>query len=315
MKWIRQAPLTIAFALLPACSQNEPPADHIGYVEADWVYLAPPESGRLVERAVREGDRVSAGDVLFRLDAVAQEAAKAEADGRLQQARALAENISSGARQPEIRALQAALDEAQARFDETEAEHKRATALVSTGAVSQSRADRAESAWRSAQASVKAAEERIAVAKMAGRPAERVAADAAVASAAAALSAAAYRLEQRWVVAPSAGRIEETFHDPGEIVSSGSPVLALLPDNGLKAFFFVHETELPSLELGQSVSVGADGLAAPVKATISFIASNAEFTPPIIYSKDARGKLVFRIEAQLPPDAGLHAGLPVDVSW
>jgi HlyD family secretion protein len=107
--------------------------------------------------------------------------------------------------------------------------------------------------------------------------------------------------------------VEEEFLDVGEYATAGAPVLAILPRDGLKVRFFVPQAELPGLALGHQVSVWADGLEQPVSAPISYIAPDAEFTPPVIYSKEARAKLVFLVEAELPAGTGLPPGLPVEV--
>ncbi|WP_143435230.1 HlyD family secretion protein, partial [Henriciella aquimarina] len=127
--------------------------------------------------------------------------------------------------------------------------------------------------------------------------------------------AAAYRLEERSSEAPEGGRIEEIFYRVGEYVTPGQPVVSILPPRGLKVRFFVPEAELPEISIGKTVRVKADGLASPVDASVSFISHDAEFTPPVIYSRDTRGKLVFLIEADLPQEAGFHPGLPVEVDW
>jgi HlyD family secretion protein len=127
-------------------------------------------------------------------------------------------------------------------------------------------------------------------------------------------SVAQWRLEQRTVHALIDARVEQVFHRQGEFVNAGSPVVALLPNNGLKVRFFIPQAKLPSLAVGQSIEVFSDGTSAPLTANISYISAVAEFTPPVIYSAEVRDKLVFMVEASLPSDAELNPGLPVDVS-
>ena len=162
---------------------------------------------------------------------------------------------------------------------------------------------------------MKAAEEQVTSARLAARPAEREAANAVVESAQASRETAAYRLDQRRVVSDMSGRVQEVFQRTGEYVVPGKPVLSVLPDDGLKVRFFVPEAELSKIRLGANVQVHVDGQAAPVTGRVSYISSDAEFTPPVIYSRDARDKLVFVVEAKVPTDEGLHAGLPVEVVW
>jgi len=128
-------------------------------------------------------------------------------------------------------------------------------------------------------------------------------------------TAANWRLGQIKQNAPSAGQITEIIHRPGEWVMAGQPVVRLLPDGNTKLRFFVPETELGKWQLGDQVHATCDGCAAPIDAKVTFISSEAEFTPPVIFSAEAREKLVVMIEAKLPPADGarLHVGQPVDV--
>ena len=306
--------LATALLALAACTPAEDPV-HLGYVEADWTYVSAPAAGRLVEQAVREGDRIEPGMFLFSLDSTAEEAALAQASARVAQAQAEAENLDTGARAPEIRELQARLAQAEARLGQARQDRDRLLPLVEKGLEPRARADAAESELEAAQAAVEAARQQIAVASQPGRPASRNAAEAAAKSAEASQAAAAYRLSERRVTAPKSGRVEEVFYRAGEYVMPGSPVLSIMPDDALKARFFVPQAELGDLSVGETVRVSHDGLASPATATVTFIAHEAEYRPPVIYARGTRSKLVFMVEARLPGDAGFHPGLPVEVEW
>ena len=129
------------------------------------------------------------------------------------------------------------------------------------------------------------------------------------------LAQAQWLLGQKTVDAPAAGLIEDTYYRVGEWVPAGAPIVSLLPPENRMLRFFVPEPRLASVKVGQSVLVRVDGAAQPIKAVISYIAPRAEFTPPVIYSREARAKLVFLVEARpAPGDAlALHPGQPVDV--
>jgi HlyD family secretion protein len=131
----------------------------------------------------------------------------------------------------------------------------------------------------------------------------------------AALARARWAVEQKTQSAPTAGRIQDTLYRPGEFVPAGSPVLVLLPPENIKTRFFVPETELSSVKVGQLISVSFDGATAPLRATINYVSAQPEFTPPVIYSQQTRAKLVFLVEAAFAPaDAvKLHPGQPVEV--
>ena len=303
-----------ALAGLAGCTEQQAPV-HLGYIEADWTYVAAPAAGRIIEQTVTEGDTVQQGDFLFRLDSTAEEAAVSEADARVNQAKAEADNLSTGARPAEIKRLEARLAEAKAQLDKATSERDRILPLVEQGFAPQSQKDAVEAAYDAAVAAVNAAEQDLNVAALPGREASREAASAAARSAEAAKVAAEYRLNERRTIAPVGGKVEEVFFRTGEFVTAGTPIIALLPAGGLKARFYVPETELAKVRVGEQVSLTADGLSAPVRATVSFISHEAEFAPPVIYARYSREKLVFMVEAKVPQDSGLHPGLPVEVNW
>ncbi|MEL7487970.1 MAG: HlyD family secretion protein, partial [Pseudomonadota bacterium] len=120
-------------------------------------------------------------------------------------------------------------------------------------------------------------------------------------------------LDQRTVTAMVAGQVDHVFHREGEFVPASAPVIALLPDSSLKARFFIPQSSLHAVSVGDRVNVAVDG-AGQTEATVSFIASEAEFTPPVIYSAGSREKLVFLVEARLDDSAALRPGLPADVT-
>ncbi len=313
---LRLMRIGVAAALIaaPACGNGGHDGVYVGYVEAEYVYVAAPRAGWLESLAVREGDDVASGALLFELDKDEQLAQVAEAQGRAAEAGARARDTQTGARQEEIEALTADLEAARARLIHARSEKDRWLPLVASDDASPAKGDQVVADYDAALARVKAAEDAIAVAKLAGRDAMQEAARAAETAAEAALAGAQWRLDQRSVKAETGGRVEEIYHRKGEFVAAGAPVLALLPQDHLKVRFFIPQADLSRFAPGARVSVAADGAPAPVEAIIFHVASEAEFTPPVIYSAKTRKKLVFLVEARLPAGAGLRPGLPVDVS-
>jgi HlyD family secretion protein len=122
------------------------------------------------------------------------------------------------------------------------------------------------------------------------------------------------RLDRRKVASPVTGSVEQIYYRVGEMVPAGKPVVALLPPGNLKLRFFVGEAMLPQIKLGQAVKVQCDGCAADLTANVSFISRSSEFTPPVIYSNEERGKLVFLIEARPQHPDQLRVGQPVSVA-
>jgi HlyD family secretion protein len=124
-----------------------------------------------------------------------------------------------------------------------------------------------------------------------------------------------WRLAQTAVAAPQAGNVQELYYRAGEWVSAGAPVVALLPPQNRKLRFYVPEPLLQTLRPGTVLRVRCDGCGEPFAARVSFVASEPEFTPPVLYGREQRARLVYRVEAQ--PDAAvaarLHPGQPVDI--
>lgn len=312
-----KTPLTLVLFALPAlsaCSMSEDDGELAGYVEAEYVYVAAPQSGWLRETTVIEGKAVARGETLFELEKGLQEAQLADANARTAQAKAQLRDMQTGARPAEIAALEAQLREAEARRVQARAERDRWMPLVAEGNATKARGDQVQAEYRSAVARVEAAEEAIEVAKLEGRTATQEAAEAAVVAAEASMAQAQWHIDERTVNAPLAGTIEDVFHRKGEFVAAGAPVLAILPADAMKVRFFVPQARLTEVSLGSPVNVESDGSEMPIEATVSYIAQEAEFTPPVIYSADSRGKLVFLVEARLPAGSNLRPGLPVDVS-
>jgi len=129
----------------------------------------------------------------------------------------------------------------------------------------------------------------------------------------ASLASATYTLSQRAVTAQTEGPVQDIYFREGEFVPASTPVLSILPSDNVYVRFFVPESQLSRAHLGQKVQISCDGCGAPVEATISFIAKQEEFTPPVIFSIGNREKLVFKLEARAPGGLRISPGQPVDV--
>jgi len=300
--------------LLAACGEQPAPA-WSGYVEGDYVYVAAPLPGTLASLAVRRGQTVARGSALFTLDAESERVAREEAAARLEGARAQAADTEKGRRADEIAITKAQLAQARARAALTARELARQQQLLAQGFVSPSRLDEARVAAQEAQDKIAELSAALRVAQLPARVDERVAASASAQAAQAALRQSQWREEQKQQSAPADARVADIFFRVGEWVPAGQPVLALLPPGNTRARFFVPQHELGSLGVGQRVTIQCDGCGTPIAARIDFIATQAEYTPPVIYSNAQRSRLVFMVEAR--PDAKdgerLKPGQPVDV--
>jgi HlyD family secretion protein len=127
---------------------------------------------------------------------------------------------------------------------------------------------------------------------------------------------AVWNLAQTHQEAPADALVFDTLYRVGEQVGAGAPVVELLPPGAVYAKTFVPQVRLGSLKVGDSAKVWVDGRAEPVEARVRYIAPKAEYTPPVIYSRESRQKFVWKVELEFAPEvaAGLHPGEPVDVT-
>lgn len=285
-----------------------------GYVEGTYVYVAAESGGRVTTRPAVAGTRIVEGDLLFTLDDAEQRQSVAESEARLAQAQAQLANLKTGQRPEEIAVLEAELARVRSTFANLDEEYRRMAQLRENGIVAQSVVDAAKTARDEAEAQVEAAERQLEVAKLPARPEEIAAAERNVAAQEAALAQARILLDRREIKSPAGGLLAETYFEPGELVTMGQPVVSILPDQNRKIRFFVPEARLSQFKPGDTISVACDRCPDGLTAEVTFVSTQAEFTPPIIFSRDSREKLVFRIDARPLADAAmLNVGQPVDV--
>jgi len=296
------------------CSSQD--SDRVqGYVEGEYVYVSSPLAGTVQTLSVRRGDQVSAGMPLFTLDDAPEKAARDEAERKLAMNRANWEDVKKGKRPTEIESMEAQLNQAKAALKLSEEIKDRQEALFRSNAASKEELDRARSAFNQDRQRATQLAADLATARLGSREDQIAAADANVRAAEAVLAKAEWDLAQKTLAAPKAGIVFDTLFWPGEFVSAGKPVVALLPPEYVKVRAFVPEVRIGSVKVGQSARVMVDGVAEPFVGKVIFISPQAEYTPPVIYSRESRAKLVFKIEIVFDPKdaANLHPGQPVDV--
>jgi len=284
-----------------------------GYIEANYVYVSATTAGVVQTIAVSEGQGVRQGDLLIELARDQQAAVLRGAEARVASARATAQNLATGGRAQEVDVARATLRKAETDLALAETTLARTERLVEQGFAPKSQGDQDRASFESAKAQVAQLQAQLAVAELPARDAQQVAAEADLAAAEADAAKARADLADRTVASPADGRVERLFFRVGEMAGAGAPILSLLPDGGLKAKFYVGEADRAGLALGDRVSISCDGCASGLTGTINFFASQPQNTPPIIYSRDERGRLVFLVEAKLD-DGVLHPGQPITVS-
>lgn len=303
-------------ALAAGCDKAKDPNAWQGYVEGEYVLLASPYAGQLQKLYVRRGDAVEAGKPVFALEQESERAARVEAQDRLANAEAKLANLEVPRRAPEIEALRQQLAQARAARELSKAQLERQEKLFKGGFIARAGYDEARTAFERDAARVGEVDAQLRNAQLPlGRDQERKAAEAEVSAARASLAQAAWRVEQKSVAAPLGALVQDTYYVEGEWVPAGRPVASLLPPGNVKARFYVPETIVGGVSLGRSIVISCDGCPSPVPAKITYVSSQAEYTPPVLYSKDSRAKLMFLVEARPDPKDGakLRPGQPVDV--
>jgi HlyD family secretion protein len=255
---------------------------------------------------------------LFVLEQENEKAARQEAQQRLSNAQAKLANLETGKRGQEIEAIRAQQRQVEAARNLSAEQLAQQERLYTAKFVSKAAVDAARSTHERDVAQVAEIAAQLATARQSiGRDQEIAAADAEVQAQRAVLAQSDWRLAQRAVQAPARALVQDTFYSEGEWVQAGAPVVSLLPPMAVKLRFFVPENVLPRMTPGATVQATCDGCAAPVDARITFVSRQAEYTPPVIYSREQRSHLVYLVEArpQAAADAArLKPGQPVDVT-
>ncbi len=305
----------LAGLLLVAC-RPAGTAAYQGYLEGEFVYVAAPLPGRLEKLSVQKGAQVAAGDELFRLEQGAETAALGEAAERLRQARARLADLRKGQRPAELAVLEARHAQAGTAAELSGLELARVTRLRETAVVSEDDFDRARLAHERDLALIGEAAAQLAAAQLGARTDLIAAAEAEVAAAQAALDRTGWAVAQKTQAAPRAGLVYDTLFREGEFATAGSPIVALLPPENLKVRFFVPEAGFGALKTGDLAHVTLTGRAQPLEARVIYLSPQPEYTPPVLYNRENRSKLVFMVEAVFDPAVAgdLHPGQPVEVT-
>ena len=287
-----------------------------GYLEGEFVYVSSPLAGRLDKLSVQRGQRVAAGAPLFALEQAAEVAAQREAADRLRSAEAKLADLRKGSRPTELASVEARLEQARAAAELSGRELERQNGLFKTGAIAATDFDRARLTHERNQRAIEEITAQLATARLGARNDAIAAAEAEVAAAAAAKERTDWAVNQKAQTAPAAALVNDTLYRQGEYVTAGAPIVSLLPPENLKVRFFVPEPEFATLKAGDVVRVSITSRAQPLEARVNYLSPRPEYTPPILYNRENRAKLVFMVEAAIDPTASreLNPGQPVDVS-
>ena len=290
----------LATSLLLAACSGEARREFLssGHIEATEVRIASKVPGRVRAVQAEEGDKIDAGTALAEIDttdlhlaleAALADSAQAEAELKLRR---------SGARHEDIAEGRAMLQQATADLDNAAKDLERAETLLAAGSATEKQRDDAKTRRDLAQGRRDAAADRLERLQNGSRAEEIEAAEARVRSGSARAAQIRQQIRDARVVSPTAGRVTERLVEPGEVVGIGTPLLMVTDLGSPWLTIYVGEPDLPRVKLGQEVEVVADG-GQKRSGKISFIASEAEFTPRNVQTRDERVKLVFKVKVSL----------------
>ena len=273
----RNAVMLLAGAiLLSACGKSA--SNVSGYVDTDMTYLSSSYAGRVQKLLVERGSKVESGQAVFQVDPT-PEALSAEHD-----------KLNTSALKAELEGLNDQIKYAAALLKRQKIMRKSDASSI----------DDLENAGKNLEVLNK----------------QKASLEARIAASEALTKKAEWQKSEKEGVAPAGGLVFDTFAMPGEFMQPGQPILALITPSSLKITFFVSEKELSSYKVGQKVAISTTSVPDSYIATVTYISNQAEYTPPIIFSREERKKLVFKIAAR--PDApdlvSMHLGQPVTVS-
>jgi HlyD family secretion protein len=322
--------IVLPLALFSTGCRQAAPTDRVrasGSVEATEVQVSALVGGRLLELLVAEGDRVTAGQTIARLDTTDAQLALRRAGADRDQAAAQLGLLEAGSRQEDIRQAEAQVktaeaDVAGARDDLAAAETDlaRFETLLKANSGSQKQRDDAAARRDTSRARLQAAQERVRAAQEAKirldkgpRPQEVAAARARLASTEAMIATFEQNIKDATVVSPVAGLVTQKLADAGEILAPRTPIVNVVDLDHAWANIYIDEPLVPRLRVGQAATIFTDAGGAGLKGTVTFISPKAEFTPRNVQTAEERSKLVYRIKVSVDNMQGvLKQGMPVE---
>lgn len=296
-----------------------------GRIEATEIDAATKYAGRIAEILVQEGDFVSAGQVLARMQLDSLQAQQQEAMASRDRASHAVTSARAeiALRESQYAASVATVAQRAAELDAAQRRAGRSETLAREGASSMQELDDDSARVRGAQAAFKAAQAQATAAKAAidAARAQSVGAESTVTAATATVKRIDADIKDSELTAPRAGRIQYRLAQPGEVVGAGGKVLNMVDVSDVYISFFLPEIAAGRVALGTEVRIVLD--AAPqyvIPARVSFVASTAQFTPKTVETASERQKLMFRVKARIAPEllrqhlAQVKTGLP-GVAW
>ena len=285
-----------------------------GYVEGENIYLASPYSGDLVELLVERGQQVKKNQLLFKLDPFPQSLVIKEAAASLQQAIQVYDDLKKPKRPPEIAAIEAQIGQATSQVALALLRVKRNQTLYDKHVMDKDTLDAALERYHELTYLKAQYEANLDLAKLGAREDQLKAQKSQILFFTSKMHQSQWELDQKTIYAPASGVIFDTYYKQGEFVESQHPVASLLSPENMRIEFFVPDVGLAALHLNKKITFDCEGCSKHNEATIRYISPEAEYVPPLVYSRENRDKLVFRVKATITNALAFKPGQPVVVT-
>jgi HlyD family secretion protein len=312
----KRAALALLWSVAVGCAGRQDASRIVasGHVEATDVRVSTKVAGRLESLKVAEGDRVSAGQEIGRIDVVDVELALQQARAERDLAQADLRLRLAGARKEDIAEQEARVQSSEVDLADAERDLQRMQSLLDNGSGTTKSRDDAKARKDMASAQLDAAREALARLRAGSRAEEKDAARARVAAAEARIAQLEQQLKDAVIVSPLPGVVTEKIADAGELLQSGSPLAEVTNLGDAWLNVYLPEADLGRIRIGQSAEVVTDG-GQKRAGKVSFVASQAEFTPKNVQTRDERVKLVYKVKISLEnADGVFKPGMPAEAS-
>lgn len=296
---------------LTGCGKSE--HQYQGYVEAQNVYLSSPSGGKLLFLKVKRGQFVEKGDPLYALDPDPELFSLDEQEALYKQSLSTLKDLQEPRRKQEIEAIEAQLKQAEAQLSLAEIRLRRNQILYDKKVLDKDSLDAAMERFHEMTALTEQMTANLELARLGSRRDRINAQQYATLSIKNRIESLRWQISQKQQVAPTAGIIFDTYYRPGEYVGSEHPVVSILAPEYTHIEFFVPLDELKNIHLGQQIDYTYENQHDRHRAQIVYIASDAEYMPPLVYSRNNSDKIVFRIKADILRRDRLFPGEPVVV--
>lgn len=303
----------LAAVFCSGCRLGGDRPDGSGTIECTQVQVAPSVAGRIVELSPDEGGVVHSGQIVARLDPADYALRRDEARAALAQAEAQLDLLRAGSREEDIQRAREQVREARAAQEAADADLERVRRVFERQSATRKQMDDARIGSERASAVRAAVEQSLARLLKGSRPEEIRAAESAVDVAKARVALAEKAIADCAVPAPLDGVVTTRSREVGEWVGAGSVLMTVSRLDEVWLSVYVPEPRLAGVTIGQPARVRLDGMERTLTGTVTYVSSEAEFTPRNVQTADERAKLVYRVKITLPnPDGALKPGMPAD---